>query len=211
MEVAPATVGAEPTIPEIAGLNTHSGLRYAGGKAGLYLQLLQRFAHDYADFTATFQSLMVAENWEAATRQAHTLKGLCGSLGAHEARPLAATLEKTLQARDALAAHSALASADAVVSALVSALLAHFGHTDAPKPPLGGEGATTKGFTAWLPELRELLRLGDNDARDLWKSREPEINAQLPFHVAQRVSLALSNYEFDAALALLPDDTPKAG
>ena len=201
-------------LPAFAGLNLRAGLRHAGGKTALYVQLLQRFAHDYVDFSTTLEALLAADNWNDATRQAHTLKGLCATLGADEVHTLAAGLEKALQAQDSVAARHFLANAGNAVAALVAALRSHFASGEAAIPAADGAGAwnaaqhrpeaTAAGSSDWLPRLRDLLQQGDNDARELWKSRQTEIQAQLPFHVVQRIAIALANYEFDAALRWLP-------
>ena len=208
-------------LPALAGLNLRAGLRHAGGKAALYVQLLQLFAHDYVDFSTTLEAMLAAENWNDATRQAHTLKGLCATLGADEVHPLAAALEKALQARDRVTARRFLASTGNAVAALGAALRSHFACGDADKPAADrtgawnaaqlGPDATAAGFSDWLPRLRDLLQQGDNDARELWKSSQAEIQAQLPFHVVQRIAIALANYEFDSALRLLPDPPEKVG
>ena len=56
----------------------------------------------------------------------------------------------------------------------------------------------------WLARFRGLLQEGDVEAKELWESRQEEIAARLPFHVIQRISLALNDFEFDTALGLLP-------
>jgi hypothetical protein len=52
-----------------------------------------------------------------------------------------------------------------------------------------------------------LLQQGDVEAKELWESRHDEIAARLPFHVVQRISLALNDFEFDTALGLLPENS----
>ena len=200
----------DPVLPEIVGLDVRSGLRYAGGKAAFYAQLLQRFAHDYAGFTATAQAHLEAENWDDAARQAHTLKGLCASLGATEVSLLAAELEKALQTRDEHAVRRAIARTGGSLANLTSALRTHFPGAETAASCTDGTDTASTGFFNWLPQLRELLQQGDNEARELWKSRQAEISAQLPFHVVHRVSQALANYEFDAALLLLEDPPREA-
>ena len=213
--VAPSDSG-EAALPEIAGLDTRAGLRHADGKAALYSQLLLRFANDFAQFSTSLESLLAFGNWEDAARQAHTLKGLCATLGANGIQPLAAALEKALLARDMATARRDAAETGIAVAKLVAALRAHFGIEDAAELTPAGTGAlnaapegayaAAAGFTDWLPRLRDLLQQGDNDARELWKSRQAEIATQLPFHVIERVSQALANFEFEAALRLLPQD-----
>ena len=58
----------------------------------------------------------------------------------------------------------------------------------------------------WLPRLRELLEQGDFDAREFWNEHRDEAARWLPVQTAQRMALALDNFEFDAALTHLNDD-----
>ena len=207
----------ETDLPDIAGLDVRAGLRYAGGKAPFYLQLLQRFARDFGDFPETVASMVAVGNWEEAGRQAHTLKGLAASLGANELQPLAAGLERAAKEQDIAEARLHLAKTAACLGSLMSALRLHFGMQagagprQAESPPADAAQADMA-FSAlpdWLPRFRDLLQHGDVEGRELWESKQAEIARWLPFHVVQRISLALENFEFDAALRLLPGNPPE--
>ena len=214
----PGATKVDPVLPDIAGLEVRAGLRHAGGNTLLYAQLLRRFASDFAGFDATIGSMLDAQDWDGATRQAHTLKGLGATLGANAIATLAAELEQALRGRDATAARGNLDRTGASVAALVSALGSHFaaGNATAATVAAGGDntGVRSDGSTTadpgdvpdCLPRLRILLAQGDNEARDLWESSQQDIQAHLPSHVIQRVSHALANFEFDAALRLLPEE-----
>ena len=58
------------------------GLRHTGGNAKLYLQLLRRFEEDFSAFSPSMQAMLDAGDRDGAQRTAHTLKGLCATLGA---------------------------------------------------------------------------------------------------------------------------------
>ena len=215
--VSPPDSG-EAAIAKIDGLNVRLGLRHAGGNFLLYLQLLRRFSDDFAQFSTDLEALLVIGNWKDAARQVHTLKGLSATLGANHIRPLATALEQALVARDIAAARRDLAVTGAAVQKLVLELRAHFSTDEAQSSlllevsaseplPENLDFAPTQ-FSDWLPRLRDLLQAGDNDARELWTSRQAEIAEKLPFHVIQNVSQALANFEFDAALRLLPENSP---
>ena len=55
----------------------------------------------------------------------------------------------------------------------------------------------------WLPELLRLLALGDHEAKELWRTRQEDIAAQLPVRTRQEISHALAAYDFDRAVRLL--------
>jgi two-component system, sensor histidine kinase and response regulator len=197
-------------LPGIPGLDAHAGLRHCDGRPDLYLQLLQQFTRDFADFVPTMESALRAARWDDAIRQAHTLKGLGATLGAEAIGALATDLEQVLAQRDLPAAQARLSGVGTALQGLVAALDEHFAsRTGAGPKPIGpdalvGNEADTAEFAPWLARLRELLQQGDNDARDQWESAAPNIRAQLPAQVIERVSHELDNFEFDAALRLLP-------
>ena len=153
--------------------------------------------------------------WDDATRQAHTLKGLAASLGANEIPACAAALEKAAHAHDLVEARANLTRTTERLAPLVAALRLHFGiDTDAGLQAPGNAAmsaapgradAATAEAPVWLPRLRELLRQADVEAKELWESKRDEIASCLPVHMVQRVSLALDNFNFDAALRLLED------
>ena len=57
----------------------------------------------------------------------------------------------------------------------------------------------------WLPELLRLLERGDHEAKELWRTRQEDIAAQLPVRTRQEISHALAAYDFDRAIRLLQD------
>ena len=212
--VRAAPAGNNLDLPEIVGLDVRAGLRHAGGNVSLYAQLLQRFARDFATFAKTVEFKLIAGNWEDATRQAHTLKGLAASLGAKELQPRAAALEHALRTHDIGEAHNNLATIDERLAPLVSALCVHYAIEDSADPQagngmvhasLGDADVTTTEFAKWLRRLRDLLLQSDVEAKELWESKRGEIGAHLPLDVMQRVSIALENFEFETALHLLPE------
>ena len=199
-------------LPEIAGLDARAGLRRAGGKVPLYLSLLARFARDFAAFEAACSQLVATGQWDAAERQAHTLKGLVASLGAADVQPGAARLEHAARVRSRADADLALAEIGAVLPPLLEALRTQLPPTEADphKAPVEMADKTAAdrpaGAAAWLGQLRRLLRDGDVDATALWHAHKDDRASVVAPENLARLSLSLENYEFDAALSLLPPD-----
>ncbi|MEO8857920.1 MAG: response regulator [Burkholderiaceae bacterium] len=112
----------DPATLAIIGLDTRAGLRHTGGNAALYVRLLARFADQQANFSEILAPLLTAENWEEAGRHAHTLKGLCGTIGARGLEHLAARLEHSLRIQDMHAARHNLEQVHFALKELVGAL-----------------------------------------------------------------------------------------
>ena len=178
----------------------------------------------YADFAEPFESVLVAGHWEDATRQAHTLKGLAASLGANELQPRAARARDSPRGRATSPRRADnLARDRRCLAPLVAALRAPLrrrGPRDTPTDPpgptrsLGAAGAIPDSpsppigcaacATCCSKATSKPRRFGNRD-------RE-EIDARLP--VARRAAasrIALDNFDFDAALALLADQAADRG
>jgi signal transduction histidine kinase/DNA-binding response OmpR family regulator len=85
--------GAE-LLQALDGVDTHCGLANVGGNEVLYRRALKLFRQHEADFAQRFGAARRAGDLDAATRAAHDLKGLAGTLGMHELQQAAAALER---------------------------------------------------------------------------------------------------------------------
>lgn len=103
-------------LPAIDGLDSADGLRRVGGNSKLYTKLLRQFASDQADAVAQIRAALSRNDTEAATRLAHTLKGVAGSLGAGPVQTAAAAVEKLL--RDQAAAEATNSALEQLAAAL---------------------------------------------------------------------------------------------
>ena len=114
------TSSAESPIPELNGIDTAGGLARTLGKHDLYLKLLRRFRLSHAHFVSEFDAAVDSENWELASRMAHTLKGLAGSIGAHALQQASAALED--QTRDQSVTTDARSTAAVEMARVLDAL-----------------------------------------------------------------------------------------
>ena len=81
------------SLPDLPGIDTRQGLEIAGGKSGFYCRMLQRFRALKSDFESTFREACTDPDPEAATRAAHSLKGVAGHIGARQLADAAEALE----------------------------------------------------------------------------------------------------------------------
>ena len=206
--VAPVVGESDTRLPDIAGLDTVTGVRRAGGKPALYRQMLGTFARDFADCQKVFEHHFAANQWEEAERLAHTLKGLAGTLGANEVQSLGATLEAACKHRQATEANAALAAVMPHLVPLIDSLTRFFAAEQANEAAVSADeaGPAASGkLPDCLPELRRLLSEGDGAAMDLWEKHAREFAAVLSPQLSRRIGAALENFEFDTAQALLAE------
>ncbi|MDQ5887779.1 MAG: hypothetical protein QG667_1070 [Pseudomonadota bacterium] len=85
-------------LPPLPGIDVAAGLIYANGKQSLYLKLLQMFHDKYGNgFAKGIQQAVAEQDWSGAERQAHSMKGMAGTLGARALQEKAATLEMAIR------------------------------------------------------------------------------------------------------------------
>jgi PAS domain S-box-containing protein len=112
-------------LPAVDGLDSAEGLRRVGGNHKLYMKLLREFASQQADVVEQVRAALARNDTESATRIAHTLKGVAGSLGTGPVQTAAAAVEKLLRDRAAAdATSSALDQLAAVVDPFLTRLRA---------------------------------------------------------------------------------------
>jgi len=82
---------------EIEGVDIKSALGRVGGNKKLLLKLLKRFIETQSNVVERIQMALDTFNMEVATREAHTIKGLAGNIGATFLYTCAENLEKILK------------------------------------------------------------------------------------------------------------------
>ncbi len=89
---------SEINFPEtLQGINIQSGLMSVGGNKSLYKNLLIQFKQEYTDIFQSLQKLFQDRNTDKMNQIIHTLKGVCGNLGAEESNRICVTIDKKLK------------------------------------------------------------------------------------------------------------------
>jgi two-component system sensor histidine kinase/response regulator len=81
------------TLPNLPGINVAETVRRMGGSVALYCKLLDKFRATERNIVTTIGEMLAANDLSTAERQAHTLRGTAGTLGAKNLQALAALLE----------------------------------------------------------------------------------------------------------------------
>ncbi|MES1162123.1 MAG: Hpt domain-containing protein, partial [Rhizobacter sp.] len=84
----------------VAGLDVDAGLRMVEGDRELYLRLLSGFVDHLGVAHEEIAQAMAAGDWQTLERETHTLKGLCGTVGARDMQRLTAELEAAVRRHD---------------------------------------------------------------------------------------------------------------
>jgi two-component system sensor histidine kinase/response regulator len=211
-EDLPAAGGPDPaemkralsaTIP---GIDTSAGIARTGGNATLYVELLRKLRHDYADAASQIKAALESGETERARRLAHSVKGVCGNVGALEPEALASQLEASLAGPETM--HEAMALLQRFEAVLAASL-------DAIGKALPAEARPEKdGFQRPIGDAARLLELlGDLAAYVAEREAKPcrdvvrEIGAYAwpdpPAEQLAQLSHLVGRYQFKAAQELL--------
>ena len=90
----------EPVIPDFQLINTADGLMRLNYNKKLYLEVLHSFRNRFSNFENNIKSLISSGDMVTAEREAHTLKGVAGNIGADSVAKAAQALESKFKQSD---------------------------------------------------------------------------------------------------------------
>ena len=213
---APAEkVGAGGTAPEadlqrtfdvlrtIPGLDVSAGLKLVMGRKTLFLSLLEKFATSQRDFTARLRARLADDDRTAAEREAHTLKGMAGQIGARALRDAVEQLEHALRSGTAPAACETLIAAASEQLADLSALLdaaLHPGRNAAgwPSAPAAITAFDADRFRSVCDDLVRRFAMDDFTSKQVLENDARLLRTGLGEHYPWIVE-AVNDFNFSAA------------
>ena len=215
---APApTAAAVPSVPrsdgmpDIGGLDLDGALNRMGGSTKLLRKMISRFCETQAGAMDRIRAAIDNNDVESAAREAHTVKGLAGNIGATAMAARAAVVEEVLNqgqnhamvpALDAMAAEldSLIARIEGVIGAPATAKVAL---ASAAAVPLDAERKAA--LANALSQLNALLNDGDSDA-GLYVDQVVELLGRHGESVrARHMKEDVDNCDFDSAVQRLRD------
>ncbi|MGF1458658.1 MAG: PAS domain S-box protein [Leptolyngbyaceae cyanobacterium] len=203
-------------LPELAfqALGTFDvamGLHFVGDNPQLYAKLLKQFWQKHQSFADQLHQALDAGNYTEATRMAHSLKGLCGTLGCGELRDRARILELSLREQGAGYDSAAVTS---LVEILAQVLADLDQWQQSLSPPSAAQTAAQTAAQAidWAAILQQIYRLSEELETDLGSALErlPALQSSLQSHpeagqTINNLTQALEQFELDSAYAALEE------
>ena len=189
-------VDAPGGITDLAGIDVDAGLAIAQNNEKLYRKLLIKFRDSQRDFDALFRAARQDDDPAAATRCAHTLKGVAGNVGAMGVQQAAESLEQ--------ACKEGMEDIDDLLGAVMSELMPVIKGleplqvatiTAAPAVKLDPGVIKER-----LSELRSLLVDNDSDAVDQAEDLGSLLAGTPQEPLLTRLIDLVSEYDFDEAL-----------
>lgn len=180
------------------GIDSRLGLKTTQDNPALYKKLLIKFRDSYANFPLDFQAAQQSDDAQAATRVAHTLKGLAGNIGAVTLQDMAEqleqncmTAEKEEQINDSLiAVISELALVREALGRLTLAKTQQSQDSEAEPMDMDRVGEL-------VINLFALLKDDDTDATEVLEQLEEELRNAQYLPLLKRIQQAIGEYDFE--------------
>ena len=200
--VIPGESAAATKIPKLAGIDTEGGLRRMGGNSVLYLRILRKFRDSQVDAAERIRSANEAGEFDSAQREAHTLKGLAGNIGAQALYQIAERVEQRF--RDGVPGDS--------IEALIAELQTELGSVMDTLSQLGEHAITPVSdntlddinrVPVLLSQLRDLLEDDDADAEQPMEALALLLAGTPQASLLSELATQVEAYDFEAALGTM--------
>lgn len=198
---------SETSLPYINGLNIEAGLVTTQNNHGLYRKLLTKFCTEQIHFIDQFENQLKHKDWQAAERNAHTLKSLAGNIGAKEIQNTAAILEQECKsAVEKNEISEALSSASNSIKNTLPSFLNNLKEWLTKEQSKDADSSTqtqeldTKLLTTLLAKLHDRLVDDDTDAVEILDQILELPGFNLHSTSFKTLKRAIESYDFDAAL-----------
>ena len=193
-------------LRDIPGLDVTQGLSLSNHQGALYVALLGKFAKSQENCLERIRQALTEADSATAERLAHTLKGLCASIGAEPLRQQMADIEQALnQGQDPAQIARLLESASTPLKTLIAHLCSTPGVlTKQAAQPVALTPTQQREAQALLQSLCQLLEQDNAEAQTLWERHAREFYSLIPH--AQELEQAIQGFDFEAALTLIRQD-----
>ena len=191
------------TIPEIAGIDSATGLNRVAGNRRLYRDLLGQFAAKQGNAAAQIAAALESKDVKLAERIAHTVKGVAGNLAITKVQSAAQELEKAIREGQ----DSVPVLLDGFASTLriqVPAIELALRDSAPAQPeavlssPFNAEAAS-----AAIKQLKSLLDASDGNSEEAFRSLKEVVGEVVDKTDLDSLNASISDFDFEAALVKL--------
>ena len=185
--------------PRTAGIDMRAGLATTMNNEKLYTRLLVKFREGQKNFAARFRAAQGDADRSAAMREAHTLKGTAGSIGAKGVAAVAGELERAC--RDGAPVDELLAKVVAELQPVIDSL-ASVHESQIEKPAVSADPERIRGLTT---RLQRLLADSDSESAEVIEELASAVAGTALEAPVRKAASAIGEYDFEAALACLTE------
>jgi len=197
---------SEDALLELPGIDTRTGLSRVVNNSKLYRNILVKFRDSQADAPEQIKQALANGDRKTAERLAHTLKGVCGNVGADQIQEAARVLEAAIKA-----GQDDTDTELAAVRRELAPVVAVLADIDQPGPEAGHEviALDMDEVHSMLVRLRSLLEDDDVDATELLESLQQRYAGSNFAAAFDPLAQAIGDYDFEVALKYLEELEPR--
>ncbi|MYM96045.1 response regulator [Rugamonas sp. FT81W] len=197
----PAGAGRDEVLPVVAGLRMEAALQRVGGNVKLMRKLLSRFVETQFDAMQRIATAIENNDLAGATREAHTVKGLAGNIGAGGMADAAGKVEQMLAMGATKGRDEAIADMANELNDLVGRIAMAMDDKPAAVEPAPAPQAVDKDeLAAVAHEMARLLAQDDGAAVKLLDRLCGALTAAGQAEHARQLRRMLGQYDFEGAL-----------
>lgn len=188
---------------EIEGVDTEGALRRVGGNKKLLLKLLGRFIETQSNVVERIEMALDGNDMESAIREAHTIKGVAGNIGATFLYQCAENLEIVLKTGEVSTLSNALQTTQGELERLISTISDTLKQLDIVPKNMNSDIVDMKTFRADIRAFEALLTSLDSKsgkAIDELLSRFTTLGQESN---ALKIQKLVYEFEFEVAHELL--------
>ncbi|MFA6957276.1 MAG: PAS domain S-box protein [Thermoanaerobaculia bacterium] len=199
----PDESGTSP-LPPLPGIDVAAGLATTLNDPKLYRRLLSKFRDSQREFASRFGEARASSDTTAPMREAHTLKGTAGNIGARGVQAAAGQLERECESGSPERLDELLAKTMSELEPVLAGLARLAEHQPAAAEPSAPTGSADPGKVRPLAErLEKLLSDSDTGASDVVDELEELVRGTELASIVKKVAGAVADFDFDAALDAL--------
>jgi len=191
----------------VEGLDMQGALERVGGNKSLLVTLLKRFSQTQAQSMERIKEFLEANDAKSAIREAHTLKGLAGNIGAQRLFEMAQTLEEHLKREDVEDLETYLYALESDLKMVI----AHIDEAVLPEDHPQEVVVDAARLDETLQRLEGLLNDLDSEATDCLDEIAPSLNALGYAQEVKTMQQHIANFDFEPASVLLNAIVQKRG
>jgi CheY-like chemotaxis protein/HPt (histidine-containing phosphotransfer) domain-containing protein len=190
----------DEALPEIPGIDTVAGIARVGGSVPVYQKLLDKFRRGEADAPQRIRTALVEGDLVTAQREAHTLKGVAGNLGAGRLAAAAKAVEFAV--KEGVPSDALLGELETELGVLLANIPAWSG---SPVEKTEGAQLSESELSVLMDQLEHLLADYDAEAINLVAKIASRMSRGTHQGRMQEIGERIEDFEFDEAGQLLAD------
>ena len=199
-------------IPTIQGLDIDNALVRMGGSVKMLRKMISRFRETQSDVMSRIKAALDNRDVETAVREAHTVKGLSGNIGANEMAQRAALVEGMLKRGETEGLADALHAMETELTSQLTHISAAIGEPETAQLASSARVAVDKdGLAIDLRKLAALLADLDSSSGSMVEKLSPQLNALGQGLAARNLLKLVGEFEFEDALKCVQETAGTLG